>query len=67
MSEMVVVSLVAGSFNVLATSVAAVFAYKASKNSKPVSNGFTGHVRTELKYLRDQIDAHKDLHLKSGM
>lgn len=42
--------------------VSAVFAAKAAKNSKPVSNGFTKHVMEELRGIRQRLDSHIDQH-----
>lgn len=66
MPETVAVALTIGAFNLAGTSVAAYFAWKAKEHAKPVANGFTGHVKQELAYLRRQVDSHKDWHLNQG-
>lgn len=58
----VTVAVVTGIASVASASVSAMFAFRASRNSKPVANGFTQHVRDELRYLRERQDAHLDLH-----
>ena len=46
----------------LISAIGAYFSVKAAKNSKPVANGFTGHVTNELRYLRERLDKHLDAH-----
>ncbi len=44
--------------------VAAIFAAKAEKNSRPVSNGFAGEVLTDLRELRAMLFEHIKEHEK---
>lgn len=62
MPETVVVAIVAGTLNLTATTVAAYFALRASRFSRPVGNGFTEHVKEELRYLRERHDQHLERH-----
>lgn len=58
----VVEAVLSGSVAALVSGVSAYFSMKAASNSKPVSNGFTGHVMTELRYLRSRLDTHMEHH-----
>ena len=42
--------------------IAAVFAAKAEKNSRPVSNGFADTVRSDLKEIRALVIRHIENH-----
>lgn len=42
--------------------LAAVFAARAMRYSKPTGNGFANEVRHELRYIRDRLDRHMDNH-----
>ena len=42
--------------------IAAVFAARAEKNSRPVSNGFADHVRQDLKEIRTMLIKHIENH-----
>lgn len=42
--------------------IAALFAAKAEKNSRPVSNGFADHVRQDLKEIRTMLIKHIENH-----
>ena len=42
--------------------IAAVFAAKAEKNSRPVSNGFASGVREDLKEIRSMLIKHIENH-----
>ena len=57
--------IINGLATVLAASIAAVAAIKASraeKNSRPVSNGFAKHVLDSLHRIEQRIDSHVDNH-----
>lgn len=45
--------------------IAALFAAKAEKNSRPVSNGFASHVREDLKEIRSMLVDHLKDHNKA--
>ena len=47
--------------------VAAIFAAKAEKNSRPVSNGFAGEVLTDLRELRVMLFDHIKEHEKGAL
>lgn len=42
--------------------IAALYAAKAEKNSRPVSNGFADHVREDLKEIRTMLIKHIENH-----
>ena len=42
--------------------IAALFAARAEKNSRPVSNGFVDHVRQDLKEIRTMLIKHIENH-----
>lgn len=42
--------------------IAALFAARAEKNSRPVSNGFADHVRQDLKEIRTMLIKHIENH-----
>ena len=42
--------------------IAALFAARAEKNSRPVSNGFADHVRQDLKEIRIMLIKHIENH-----
>ena len=42
--------------------IAALFAAKAEKNSRPVSNGFADGVRADLKEIRSMLIRHIENH-----
>lgn len=42
----------------LISGIAAYYAAKAEKNSRPVSNGFTAEVKQDLRELRDLLTTH---------
>jgi len=44
--------------------IAALFAAKAEKNSRPVSNGFANGVREDLKEIRTMLIKHIENHDK---
>jgi hypothetical protein len=44
------------------SAIAVIFAAKAEKNSRPVSNGFTEHVIDELQALRQMLFDHVSDH-----
>jgi len=44
------------------SALAVIFAAKAEKNSRPVSNGFTEHVIDELQALRQMLFDHVSDH-----
>jgi hypothetical protein len=44
------------------SAVAAIYAARAEKNSRPVSNGFANHVMTSL----DRIEANLDKHINDA-
>ena len=46
--------------------VAAIFAARAEKNSRPVSNGFAEEVLTDLRELRKMLFQHLKEHDKEG-
>lgn len=48
----------------LIAGVAAYFAAKAEKNSRPVSNGFAKEVVTDLRELRQMMTRHLESHAK---
>ena len=57
--------IVNGAFGVVIASIAAYAAIKASKaekNSRPVSNGFAGHVMASLHRIESRMDSHIDNH-----
>lgn len=45
------------------SALAVIFAAKAEKNSRPVSNGFTEHVIAELQALRQMLFDHVSDHI----
>ena len=51
-----------GAIAAVISGISAYFSAKAAKNSRPVANGFTGHVTNELRYLRERLDKHLDAH-----
>ena len=51
-----------GAVAAVISSIGAIYAARAAKNSKPVSNGFTGHVMDELRAIRIRLDSHIDSH-----
>ena len=51
-----------GTVAALISGISAYFSMKAAKNSQPVANGFTNHVRGELQYLRERLDRHMEHH-----
>ena len=57
------VAIITGVFALLVAGISGWFSYQAARNSRPVANGFTQHVRDELKYLREQHDLHMQFHL----
>lgn len=57
--------IINGLFGVVVASIAAFAAIKASKaekNSRPVSNGFAGHVLASLHRIETRMDSHIDNH-----
>jgi hypothetical protein len=42
--------------------IAAIYAARAEKNSRPVSNGFADHVREDLKEIRTMLIKHIENH-----
>ena len=51
-----------GAVAAVISSIGAIYAARAAKNSKPVSNGFTVHVMDELRAIRARLDSHIDSH-----
>ena len=49
----------------LISATAVMFAAKAERNSRPVSNGFAGHVVSELQALRQMLFDHVSEHTHS--
>lgn len=61
MSE-AVIAAVAGVASALIAGISAVKASRAEKNSRPVSNGFAGHVTASLGHIERNLDAvHSDV------
>ena len=46
------------------SSIAAIFAAKAEKNSRPVSNGFADGIRTDVREIRSLLIEHLQDHSK---
>lgn len=41
------------------STIGVIYAAKAERNSRPVSNGFTKYVIDELREIKEKIDTHK--------
>ena len=52
------IAWIGGNWQGLTAAFAAFLAGKAEKNSRPVSNGFTGHVMDELRDIRRMMLDH---------
>jgi hypothetical protein len=61
-SSEVVVALIVGVFSTIASAVSGTFAYRAQKNSKPVSNGFAKGVTSSLARIERRLDSHMEHH-----
>lgn len=51
-------SIAVGLISAIPATIAALAAWRAARNSKPVSNGFTGHVLEELGEIKGLVIAH---------
>lgn len=61
-SPEIAVALIMGVCSVVSASVSAVFAYRASRNSRPVANGFTSSVTGSLVRIENRLDSHLEHH-----
>lgn len=52
-------SLIGGGLAALISTIGVVYAAKAEKNSRPVSNGFTTYVLERLGRIEEKLDNHK--------
>lgn len=52
-------SLIGGGLAAVISTIGVVYAAKAERNSRPVSNGFTQYVLERLARIEDKLDSHK--------